>query len=59
MFLRVLPVLLVAIVVGCASSPDGPPNVVLITLESLRTDHVTVIDGKRPTTPSLSTYTCQ
>jgi arylsulfatase A-like enzyme len=43
---------------GCLAScgpsePDGPPNIVLITLESLRTDHLEVLGGTRPTAPNL------
>jgi arylsulfatase A-like enzyme len=35
------------------SEPDGPPNIVLITLESLRIDHLEVLGGTRPTAPHL------
>ena len=34
-------------------APPRPPNVVLITVESLRPDHVSFQDGERPTTPNL------
>jgi len=37
---------------GC-SAEERPPNVVLITLESLRPDHVGCYSGSRPTTPAL------
>lgn len=43
---------------GCLAScgpsePEDPPNIVLITLESLRTDHLEVLGGPRPTAPHL------
>ncbi len=48
------PLLLLFLVVGCSSNTGSPrPNVLLITLESLRTDHVKFQDGTLPTTPVL------
>ncbi|MEE8141909.1 MAG: sulfatase-like hydrolase/transferase, partial [Planctomycetota bacterium] len=46
--------LLVAAAGGLMLRSDSrPPNIVLITLESLRPDHVGCYGGPRPTTPVL------
>jgi arylsulfatase A-like enzyme len=46
--------LLAGCLASCGSSePEGPPNIVLITLESLRTDHLEVLGGARSTAPYL------
>src|SRR5688572_14797396 len=38
---------------GCQGDTARRPNVVLLTIESLRTDHVGCYGGERPTTPAL------
>jgi arylsulfatase A-like enzyme len=36
-----------------ADAPGGPPNVILITLDTVRADHVSAYGYSRPTTPNL------
>ena len=40
---------------GCGASPqeNGPPNIFLLTIESLRPDHLSFYTGPRPTSPNL------
>jgi arylsulfatase A-like enzyme len=40
-----------AAAIGCGPGAPPPPNLVLITLESLRTDHVGAYGGRSPTRP--------
>ncbi len=45
---------------GCGGAgSEGPPNIVLITLESLRPDHVGAYGCERPTTPNLDRFTSE
>ena len=41
--------------VGCEESlqESGPPNIFLLTIESLRPDHLSFYTGPRPTSPNL------
>jgi arylsulfatase len=45
-----LPLLSLAVLAGCA---DGRPSVVLITVDTLRTDHMSAYGYERETTPNL------
>jgi len=45
--------LLLVPALACAPEPAGPPNLVLVTVESLRTDHVGFHAGRRDATPHL------
>lgn len=38
---------------SCAPRPSGPPNVLLVTLDALRADHVSAFGYERETTPHL------
>ena len=38
---------------GCAPTDDMPPNVILISIDTLRADHVGSYKYSRPTTPVL------
>ena len=40
-------------VVGCARAPDGPPNVLLVSMDTVRWDRTT-FGGTRDTTPNLA-----
>jgi arylsulfatase A-like enzyme len=60
---RGLPVALLAVVAllaqACGTTPDegtDPPSIILITLESLRPDHVGCYGGARDTTPALDAF---
>jgi len=54
---RVVPVLLcvplVLAAAGCAVPPGAPPNVLLITVDTLRPDHLGVAGYARPTSPNI------
>jgi arylsulfatase A-like enzyme len=64
---RVAPALALALLAGCdrAAPPAGAPNVVLITLESLRVDHVGAYGGHSrsrpqiPVTPAIDAFAAQ
>jgi len=50
---RPLPTLVLAALLAGCGSPEPPPNVVLVTIDTLRADHVGCYGHARPTTPVL------
>ena len=52
----ILSLLLVATVPGCAPDPDRPPNVILISIDTLRQDHVGCYGYERDTTPNIDAF---
>jgi arylsulfatase A-like enzyme len=42
-----------ALLAACGGAPDGPPDVLLISLDTLRADRVSSYGYERPTTPTL------
>ena len=50
------PVLMAALAVWGCDRPRRLPNVVLVSIESLRPDHLGVYGGPRPTTPHLDAF---
>jgi arylsulfatase A-like enzyme len=54
----IIPALILAIVTtamhaGCDSRPEGPPNVILITMDTMRADHMGCYGYERPTSPRM------
>jgi len=55
--LRVLPLLLAPILAGCPGASEDPrPNILLITIDTLRADHIGLYGYARPTTPRLDAF---
>jgi len=53
---RLLPLLLLALLVACTPRPPDlgpPPNILLLVVDCLRSDHLGVNGYERPTTPSI------
>ncbi|HEX5811393.1 MAG TPA: sulfatase, partial [Pseudonocardia sp.] len=50
---RLLPLTVLALAVAACGSRPGPPNVVVVTVESLRTDHVGAYGGHSPPKPDV------
>jgi arylsulfatase A-like enzyme len=42
-----------AVAAACERSPSGPPNVLLVTFDALRQDHLSFSGYERPTSPNL------
>ena len=54
---RAAAVLLAAAVsIGCRRAPETPPNLILISLDTLRADHLGSYGYERPTSPALDAF---
>ena len=56
--LRTAPLLVWAVVLGCADVPadEPPPNLVLVTVDTLRADHLGCYGYAQPTSPALDRF---
>ena len=56
-FLRIpLLLLLPALVAGCSEAPEEPPNVILISIDTVRADHLGCYGYERDTSPALDAF---